>query len=179
MQYDTLMNVEEQFKFDFEKSERILSLKEQQLNDLVYEVEIMKKNSAELVSRYIDALQFLDFHALWIDFDNKTCKFKEHPAENKARLSLIEQWFFDKDTKRKLLRIVCGGYSGDWYSFEYKVGSKVFAIRIPIFKQANMDNYKNFYYCISNKDSEHCYSVISGTRFLKEVAGMIKEYLGT
>ena len=97
--------------------------------------------------------------------------------DNKVRLRIIEEWFFDKGTKRKLIEIVCFGYDEMAYEFKYQVKNKTFIISIPVFKNANSENYYRFYYEIQNQETEHTYTVVARTHFLVEMKELIKKYL--
>lgn len=172
--FDSLINAEDLFRASLKKSEEILSSKEVELENLQYEVAIIKENSARLVREYTDALQYMDFHSIWLDY-KEDHKFKN--KDNKVRLSIIEDYFFSRDTKRKLLEIICFGYNEQAYEFKYKVGDKIFIILIPIFKTATVDNYNQLFYEIQNQDDEHCYSVVARTRFLDEMKEEVAKYL--
>ena len=172
-----LISVENQFRQDFQISEKLLKDKQEQLATLTYEIQIIKANSARLVREYGDALQYMNFHSLWLDFDNDSHKFKNNIEDNKMRLRMIESWFFDNNTKRKLVEIVCFGYGEAAYEFKYQVKDKIFIIKIPIFGNANSENYHCSYYEIQNQDTEHSYTIVARTHFLDEMKDLVKKYL--
>lgn len=174
---DVLLSVEDQFRQNFTRSEKLLKDKQEQLETLTYETQIIKENSARLVREYSDELQYMNFHALWLDFDNNSHKFKNDIENNEVRLRMIEDWFFDKDTKRELVEIVCFGHDETAYEFKYQVRDKIFVISIPVFKNANSKNYYSFYYEIQNQNTEHSYTTVARTHFLDEMKELVKKYL--
>lgn len=175
--FDTLVSVEDQFRRKFKMSEKLLEDKQEQLEALTYETQIIKENSARLIREHKDTLQYIDFHSLWLDFKNDNHKFKDNIEDNKVRLKLIEDWFFDKDMERKLVEIICFGYEPIAYEFKYQVKDKTFIINIPVFKNANSENYRRFCYEIQNQDTEHSYTIVARTHFLSEMKDLVRKYL--
>ena len=77
-------------------SANLVNAKTCEVNDLNYEIYLIKKNSLTTVQGIYDSIQNYDLHEMWLNFDHDACKFKtgEEAKTSKRRLQYIELAFF-------------------------------------------------------------------------------------
>lgn len=172
-----VLNVKKQLSASLYKNNKILSSKQEEVENLLYEIEILKENSLNLIKNYTDPLQCIDFHSLFLDFSYKGRKFIKNVKENKLILSLIESWFFEDKVKPKLLCIMERGFECQAYEFYYVVGDKRFVISIPIFKTATINSYPRVNYKLIHQQGEYDYTYLKETLFVEDMKDIVKKYL--
>lgn len=103
---------------------------------------------------------------------------KDRPHLETIKHFLMDD-FLNNDKKLKLEKIICCGYEGYAWRFEFKGYGKTSFIEIPIKRKLTPENieYVHFgMFAFGVYESEHCYSTMKTSYDIKEVAEFIKGY---
>lgn len=162
-------------KQKLDKDRDLMAEKLKQIENLQYEVDLIKEHTVSTIKNIVDACTFVDFHKIWKDLD----MFPKDAKQSKDVLQRIQNnYFFDDKYKAKLTQVYIFGFDETGYEFEYKIDKLEFQIFVPIFKNANVENFaNNMYYQLFHKDTESSYTLIYQTRDLEEFKPQVEKWL--
>lgn len=177
-----LIDYERDIKTNLEKNNTLLTKKFAELTDLQYEIELIERNSINVIQNIKDYIQqYADLHQMWCDFDQEKGRFElnsETGKKSKNCLKLIETNYLfgnDKPEVVKFKRISLYGYCWEVW-LHYVRNGKEFIITLPIFKNVTKDNYKDVYYSIMTVD-KFSYTTVFKTLFLSELKDGVSKFL--
>lgn len=61
-------------KNNLDKTQDLLTLKQSEMKNLTFEIELLHENMANILRGYADPLRVFDLEKIWRDFDNDTKK---------------------------------------------------------------------------------------------------------
>lgn len=172
------ISYESDIKIKLDKNGKILQKKLEELSDLQYEIELIKKNSLGTVKGIHDSIQSVDLPQIWRDFDHEKHKFNPDGSKSKNQLKYIEMAYLFKSGRPKdvkLKDIVLYGFNFETW-LVYMKGNKEFVITLPIFRNAEENNYADLGYKIFAVDG-CCYELEFKTLFLSEVMDGVSKFL--
>lgn len=175
---DYMTNYEKDIQIKFDRNEKLLRAKAEQIADLQYETELIANASVEIIRGIQDQVQMTDLHKIWLDFDADKGKFKSDGKDSKAMLKFIEKnYVFDGEVPKdvKLKGVTLYGYCWELW-LHYVRNGKEFRITLPCYKSANRENYRSLSYSIATVDK--CYhKTVFSTRFLSELKDGVTKFL--
>lgn len=173
-----MINYEKDIQIKFDRNEKLLRAKTEQITDLQYEIELVADASIAIIREIQDHVQMTDLHKIWLDFDNDKGKFKPDGKDSKVRLKFIEKnYIFGGEVPKdvKLKDITLYGYCWELW-LNYVRNGKEFRIALPCYKNANKENYRSLSYSIATVDN--CsYTTVFSTRFLSELKNGVIKFL--
>ena len=165
-----------QLQNSLDKDNALLINKHKQVEDLNYEISLIKNHSVQSLKDFSDPLQAIDFQSIWRDFDHEKHKFTNKESRNTIAF-LEENFFFAKDTKRKLLEVVQFQF-GESYDFIYEVDGGKIIIAIPKYRLTNEDNYLTIGYKLAWIEDDYMHHVVFHTKFVEEMYNEVQKLLG-
>lgn len=170
---------------EYEKTTELIAKEIALIEESQFKVECFKEHAAEIIKKVPMFISFERLEDLWRNFDHNTKKFAGANPENDKGCEkyLIREYFFPKQAKPKLERIMIMGHDNIGIEFEYTVKNasgnvKTMTITIPNFGVANKTNYYSLYYEAALKTSESVYTSFSKSLDQQTVVKAIKEELG-
>lgn len=167
------------------KIERNIKLMEEKLlkiNDLRYEIDLIKDNQVSTLTSFASPIHFIDLRQIWADFDQENHKFKKDCKKSKDWMSFLENnYFFKRDYGAKLQGVIqgCGSdYQPEVYDFIYKIGKNFsFIIRVPVFQNTTVNNYMNMNFRIYEYVTDSYLNCVYSTLFVEDLMEQIDLFI--
>lgn len=183
------MNALTQYTFWDEDELEKATLKRIEYAKTLYEAQVQKVKKEEYIKNVLlqDYVNQIKEHRSRYDLINIFSKAqdeigkrlkKDRPHYETIKRLLMED-FLNNDKTFKLVSIVCGGYEGYYWRFEFTGYGKTSFIEIPMMSRIAPDNveYANYgMFVFGVYDSDSCYRSLIRSYSIKDISEFIKEY---